>query len=97
MRWRCVLSPRPVVLTLRSAGPSGHTGACSECARRLGLLAHPQPLSRRAGCVPPLAPAPRHVQTPHMNASHWRKSNQFFGLTRRHAELVLADTEAEAS
>jgi hypothetical protein len=32
-----------------------------------------------------------------MNGSHWRKSNQFFGLTRRHAEIVLNDQEAERS
>ncbi len=25
--------------------------------------------------------------------SHWRKSSQWFALTRKHAELVMADTE----
>ncbi|PRW33249.1 Transcription initiation factor TFIID subunit 13 isoform A [Chlorella sorokiniana] len=37
------------------------------------------------------------MSTETMNGSHWRKSNQFFGLTRRHAEIVLNDQEAERS
>lgn len=41
--------------------------------------------------VPPLP------QTPHMRKEHWRKSNQFFALTRAHAELVATDTEAYES
>lgn len=32
-------------------------------------------------------------QTPRLKKEHWRKSNQFFGLTRKHAELVAADSE----
>lgn len=51
-------------------------------------------VQRRQLCCPAFHPT---MQTPHMRAEHWRKSNQFFGLTRRHAELVVADTEAERS
>lgn len=29
---------------------------------------------------------------PQFDARHWRKSSQFFTLTRRHAEAVLADS-----
>lgn len=37
------------------------------------------------------------MQTETMNGSHWRKSNQFFALTRQHAEIVVNDVEAERS
>jgi hypothetical protein len=33
------------------------------------------------------------VQTEHLKKHHWRKSSQFFSLTRRHAELAAEDTE----
>ena len=37
------------------------------------------------------------MESPSLNKSHWRKSGQWFALQRRHAELVVADTEvAEA-
>ena len=37
------------------------------------------------------------MESPSLNRSHWRKSGQWFALQRRHAELVVADTEvAEA-
>lgn len=49
----------------------------------------------------PVRPTPttliRAPQTPHMRKEHWRKSNQFFALTRSHAELVASDTEAYES
>lgn len=32
-----------------------------------------------------------------MNASHWRKSGQFIGLTRAHVEAVLRDVEVYRS
>jgi hypothetical protein len=32
-----------------------------------------------------------------LKAIHWRKSGQFFGLTRAHAEVVLRDEEVLAS
>ncbi|KAL4426019.1 hypothetical protein ABPG75_010035 [Micractinium tetrahymenae] len=37
------------------------------------------------------------MKTEHMNASHWRKSTQWIGLTRAHAELVLRDEEVYRS
>ncbi|KAL4425157.1 hypothetical protein ABPG77_008262 [Micractinium sp. CCAP 211/92] len=37
------------------------------------------------------------MKTEHMNASHWRKSTQWFGLTRPHAEAVLRDEEVYRS
>jgi hypothetical protein len=33
------------------------------------------------------------METPRMNMTHWRKSNQFFALTREHAQLVAEDAE----
>ena len=37
------------------------------------------------------------MESASLNKSHWRKSGQWFALQRRHAELVVADTEvAEA-
>ncbi|KAL4420283.1 hypothetical protein ABPG77_005623 [Micractinium sp. CCAP 211/92] len=33
------------------------------------------------------------MATPRLTKQHWRKSNQFFGLIRKHAELVVADSE----
>ncbi|KAL4439980.1 hypothetical protein ABPG75_002981 [Micractinium tetrahymenae] len=33
------------------------------------------------------------MATPQLKKQHWRKSNQFFGLTRKHAELVAADSK----
>ncbi|EFN51093.1 hypothetical protein CHLNCDRAFT_55340 [Chlorella variabilis] len=36
-------------------------------------------------------------RTEHMNASHWRKSGQFIGLTRAHVEAVLRDVEVYRS
>ena len=33
------------------------------------------------------------METPRLTAAHWRKSSQFFMLTREHAELVVQDTE----
>ena len=32
-----------------------------------------------------------------MNASHWRKSSQWIGLTRGHVEAVLRDEEVYRS
>ena len=52
---------------------------------RFGLLSARTPL-------PPPA-----MQTEHMNASHWRKSTQWIGLTRPHAEVVLRDEEVYRS
>lgn len=37
------------------------------------------------------------METPHMKHDHWRKSSQWFGLKREHAELVMADTEIDTS
>jgi hypothetical protein len=37
------------------------------------------------------------MQTPHMNASHWRKSSQWFALQRKHAEIIVNDVEIEES
>lgn len=37
------------------------------------------------------------MQTARMQRQHWRKSNQFFGLTRAHAELVAGDVEVFTS
>lgn len=37
------------------------------------------------------------MESPSLNKSHWRKSGQWFALQRRHAEIIVADTEvAEA-
>ena len=37
------------------------------------------------------------MESASLNKSHWRKSGQWFALQRRHAEIVVADTEvAEA-
>ena len=37
------------------------------------------------------------MESASLNKSHWRKSGQWFALQKRHAELVVADTEvAEA-
>ena len=33
------------------------------------------------------------MATKHMNAHHWRKSAQWFALRRRHAGVVVRDTE----
>ena len=32
-----------------------------------------------------------------MKKEHWRKSSQWFGLTRAHAELVIKDTVINAA
>ena len=48
---------------------------------------HPHPHA-----TPPPPPSPM-LQTPRLQRKHWRKSNQFFGLTRRHAEAVVEDRE----
>lgn len=40
---------------------------------------------------------PLLTQTEHLRAAHWRKSGQFFGLTRAHAEAVLRDVEVYRS
>ncbi|KAI3427440.1 hypothetical protein D9Q98_010355 [Chlorella vulgaris] len=37
------------------------------------------------------------METEHLKAIHWRKSGQFFGLTRAHAEVVLRDEEVLAA
>lgn len=29
--------------------------------------------------------------TPQMTLEHWRKSSQWFGLNREHAELIMSD------
>ncbi|KXZ49542.1 hypothetical protein GPECTOR_20g396 [Gonium pectorale] len=34
---------------------------------------------------------PPHMATPHLLQSHWRKSSQWFALTRPHAALAVAD------
>ncbi|KAI7839849.1 hypothetical protein COHA_006412 [Chlorella ohadii] len=59
-----------------------------------------EPLSRVRACASGWMNRDRwrdEMSTETMNGSHWRKSNQFFGLTRRHAEIVLNDVEAERS
>jgi hypothetical protein len=33
------------------------------------------------------------METPRLRAEHWRKSNQWWALTREHAELVVEDDE----
>ena len=33
------------------------------------------------------------MESPSLNKSHWRKSGQWFALQRRHAEIIVADTE----
>jgi len=35
----------------------------------------------------------RLPQTEHLTKAQWRKSSQFWGLTREHAELALQDSE----
>jgi Core-2/I-Branching enzyme len=35
------------------------------------------------------------MKTDHMNATHWRKSSQWFALQRKHAEIVVNDKEVE--
>ncbi len=35
------------------------------------------------------------MATPHFNASHWRKSSQWFVLTRPHAALAIADDHVQ--
>ncbi|KAL4537779.1 hypothetical protein Ndes2437B_g08880 [Nannochloris sp. 'desiccata'] len=37
------------------------------------------------------------MKTEHMNATHWRKSSQWFALQRKHAEIVVNDEEVEDS
>jgi len=37
------------------------------------------------------------MKTKHMNATHWRKSSQWFALQRKHAEIVVEDEEIEES
>jgi hypothetical protein len=32
------------------------------------------------------------METTQMKGDHWRKSSQWFGISRAHAELVMADT-----
>jgi hypothetical protein len=32
-------------------------------------------------------------QGPNLKSWHWRKSSQWFGMLRRHVEVVLEDTE----
>jgi len=32
------------------------------------------------------------METSQMKSEHWRKSSQWFGITRAHAELVMKDT-----
>jgi hypothetical protein len=38
-------------------------------------------------------PPPACLQTKRLQKRHWRKSSQFFSLTRRHAEAVVRDRE----
>ena len=35
----------------------------------------------------------RLPQSPQLKAWHWRKSSQWFGLLRRHVEVVLQDVD----
>ena len=38
-------------------------------------------------------PAPNPLQGPGLKSWHWRKSSQWFGMLRSHAQLVLEDSE----
>ena len=59
-------------------------------------LARVQPAPHRLAAAA-AASLPALPQTARMQRRHWRKSNQFFGLTREHAEVVVDDMEVYAS